>query len=393
MSLQNRPPKRYIILARKWLSGRITAEEKTQFADWYNKSQDEPLIVPEHKGLDEGEYRNRIFFGIQRRIDREKKKKGIPVFRYFTAAAVLALMCGLGVYLFIGRENPTLEKAGKITATERIGPGGDRAYLTLDDGSVLKLGEISDGMVKEEGNLKISKAQGTLIYETFDKAGSESAYNTITTPKGGQFSVILPDGTRVWLNASSSLRYPTHFNGEVRRVRLSGEGYFEVAKLPGKPGNNGSRFVINVNEREEVEVLGTHFNIMAYEDEDAIKTTLLEGSVRVSKNGTPHTGLLKPGQQSVYQDSKGFKIESDFDVKESISWKNGLISFKRADIRSIMRQIERWYDVEVIYQGEIPDRLFSGGISRNSNLSDLLEVLELNDIRFKVTNRTITVMP
>jgi transmembrane sensor len=391
MSLQNRPPKSFVLLARKWLNGSITSEEKTLFSDWYNLNQDEPLVLPESKGHDEKEYQNRIFSGIQKRIDQEDGKIHVLFYRYFTVAAVLLLVCGLGIYIFVDQRHHKSEKPGVALAVNSIGPGGDKAYLTLNDGSVLKLDEISDGAVREGENLKIRKAQGTLIYETFGKAESKFSYNTITTPKGGQFKIILPDGTRVWLNASSSLKYPTHFGDGVRQVSLSGEGYFEVAKLQGKPGSRGARFVIIVNEKEKVEVLGTHFNIMAYENEKVIKTTLMEGSVRVSKLGTSHTGLLKPGQQSVYQEKKGFKIDGSINVDESISWKNGQISFKHADIRSIMRLIERWYNVDVVYQGDIPDRLFSGGISRNSNLSELLEVLELNNIHFTVEGRTITV--
>ena len=389
MSLKG-PETRYQILAQKWLDGTIAPEEKKEFTDWYNQNQDTDVFVPESYGLDEAEHQARLLANIQSQIETKRDAKVISLFRPSIAAAVLLLLLGIGAYFLLSQKAAT-EAKPEIAVIEDVAPGTDKATLTLGDGSILKLDELADGAVKVDNGFRISKKSGEIIYEKVNSSNGQLTYNTIKTPRGGQFKVTLPDGSKVWLNSASSLRYPTVFGDEERLVSLTGEGYFEVAKM--KSAGKKVSFKINVNNKEHVEVLGTHFNIMAYSDEYAIKTTLLEGSVRVSKPGTKNQSLLKPGQQSVYNASKGFEIRKDIDVEESISWKNGLISFKDADIRTIMRQVERWYDVRVEYQGEVSKRLFTGGISRNSKLSSLLKVLEMNNIHFKIKGKIITVMP
>ena len=389
MSLKG-PETRYQILAQKWLDGTIAPEEKKEFADWYNQNQDTDVFIPESYGLDETQHRARLLANIQSQIEAGRDTKVMPLFRPSIAAAVLLLLLGIGAY-FLFSQKATHEQKQDIAVVEDVAPGTDKATLTLGDGSVLKLDELADGAVKEDNGFRISKKSGEIIYEKIKNSSGQLTYNTIRTPRGGQFKVTLPDGSKVWLNSESSLRYPTVFGNEERFVSLTGEGYFEVAKM--KLAKRKVSFKINVSNKEHVEVLGTHFNIMAYSDEHAIKTTLLEGSVRVSRPGTKNESLLKPGQQSVYHASRGFEIRKDIDVEESISWKNGLISFKDADIQTIMRQVERWYDVRVEYQGEVSKRLFTGGISRNSKLSSLLKVLEMNNIHFKIKGKIITVIP
>lgn len=313
------------------------------------------------------------------------------MFRFsVAAAAVLLLLLGAGTYFWVKEKNTATPEIAAVTGD--IAPGGDKATLTLGDGSVLKLNELANGALKEDKGFRISKKDGELIYERLSDPVGPVTFNTIKTPRGGQFRVVLPDGSKVWLNAASSLHYPTTFDHTDRRVSLTGEGYFEIAKQQDDK-KRPVPFRINVNNKELVEVLGTHFNIMAYSDEKVIKTTLLEGSVRVSKTGTRNASLLKPGQQSEYNGRDGFMVRSGIDPEESISWKNGLIAFKDADIKTIMRQVERWYDVKVEYEGDIPQRLFTGGISRNAQLSSLLKVLELNNIHFKVRGKTIIVTP
>lgn len=384
------PDARYLHLAEKWLAGTITPEEKQEFADWYNHGQNEHVLVPESNAISEQEHRDRLLANIREEISRTSQPKRFWLFRPSVAAAFALLFLAAGIYFFIPNKKPSLQTPAAITTN--IAPGGDKATLTLSDGSVLKLDELADGALQQESHFSIRKKDGELIYEPRDGVKSNSlSYNTITTPRGGQFRVILPDGSKVWLNASSSLRYPTGFDGDERLVSLSGEGYFEVAKAreKGKP----VPFRINVNDRETVEVLGTHFNIMAYSEEKAIKTTLLEGSVRVTRPGTRNSSLLRPGQQCLYDRTKGFVVRDDVDAGESISWKNGIISFKDADIETIMRQIARWYDVRVEYEGELPHRLFTGGISRKANLSGVLKVLELNNVHFEIKNKVIVVSP
>lgn len=389
MSLKN-PDSRYQELAKKWLDESITPDEKQEFAQWYNSGQDQEVIVPTSVALNEQDHHDRLLAQVRQQTGLSQPLKVRPLRWLSVAAAIALFVLGTATYFFINEKpDAASEVAGKEVD---MLPGGDRATLTLGDGAVLKLDELANGAVREDNGLRITKRGGELIYETLNDSNASPVYNTIKTPRGGQFSVILPDGSKVWLNAASSLHYPTNFNHTERKVSLTGEAYFEIAKLIGAD-KKPVTFRINVNNREQVEVLGTHFNIMAYSEEKVIKTTLLEGSVRVSKTGTGNAKLLKPGQQSVYNGKDGFLVKTDIDTDESISWKNGLISFKDADIQAIMRQVERWYDVKVEYEGEIPKRLFTGGISRNSRLSSLLKVLELNNIHFKVKEKTIIVSP
>jgi transmembrane sensor len=389
MSLNN-PDTRYQELASKWLAGTITTEEKLEFATWYNADQNQEVVIPESLAINEQAHHDHLLANVRQRAGMVKSIKIRPLVQLSVAAAVTLLLLSTSIYFFIKQKKSSIQELTSVVAD--IAPGGDKATLTLGDGSVLKLDELANGSVKEDNEIRITKKDGELIYERLNDSQGPLTYNTIKTPRGGQFRVVLPDGSRVWLNAASSLQYPTNFNSDYRLIRLTGEGYFEIAKLIGK-GKRPVPFRINVNNKEEVEVLGTHFNIMAYSEEKIIKTTLLEGSVRVSKTGTQNSSLLKPGQQSEYNGRDGFVVKTGIDPEESISWKNGLITFKDADIKTIMRQVERWYDVKVEYEEEIPQRLFTGGISRKSQLSSLLKVLELNNIHFKVQGKTIIVAP
>ncbi|WAC15200.1 FecR family protein [Dyadobacter pollutisoli] len=385
------PDARYLHLAGKWLSGTITPDERQEFADWYNRDQNDDVHIPESLAVSEAAHRDRLLANIREKIDRSEYRKRFWLFRPSIAAALVLLFLGAGAY-FMTTNKKQVQEPPVAAITRDVAPGGDKATLTLGDGSVLKLDELADGALKQEHHFNIRKKDGELIYEVKQPIATDKlTYHTISTPRGGQFRVVLPDGSKVWLNASSSLRYSTAFDGKERLVSLSGEGYFEVAKV--KANGRSVPFRINVNDRETVEVLGTHFNIMAYHEEQVIKTTLLEGSVRVTKAGTKNSSLLKPGQQCVYDRDKGFLVRDNIDAAESISWKNGIISFEDADIETIMRQIGRWYDVRVEYQGEIPRRLFTGGISRKSNLSGVLKVLEINNIHFEIKNKVILVTP
>ena len=382
---------KHLELAQKWLEGTITEEEKEVFSNWYNKNQGEEIIVPKNHGTSDDEYRNGLLNRIQWKISSDDNKvRRISWYRPAIAAAVALLLVSLGAVYYLNPGKKVMP-AAKVDATMDILPGGDKATLTLGNGATLMLDRMADGAVTKEGGLIIRKAGGELVYESRNTDRFPVTYNTIRTPRGGQYRVVLPDGSKVWLNAASSLSYPTAFSGPERIVKLTGEGYFEITKV--WSGNKSIPFRINVNDREIVEVLGTHFNIMAYSDEKNIKTTLLEGSVKVIKPGTDNSSILRPGQESVYNGNKGFQVRSDIDANQSVSWKNGLISYKNADIQTIMRQIERWYDVTVIYKDHIPYRSFTGGIARNSRLSSVLKVLELNDIHFELKEKQITVLP
>ncbi|MNQ92505.1 fec operon regulator FecR [compost metagenome] len=261
----------------------------------------------------------------------------------------------------------------------------NRATLTLDNGKTIALDSVADGKIALETGVEITKTEeGKIVYSQNGKQlQARAAINTMTTPSGGQFQITLPDGTMVWLNAASSIKYPAVFSSNERRVELTGEAYFEVAHNPSKP------FIVS-SAGQDVSVLGTHFNINAYDNEELIKTTLLEGSVKVTKAGAG-SRLLKPGQQASLKGGI-FKV-NQVDVNKAIAWKQGYFMFDNEDIKIAMRQISRWYNVEVVYQGDLSDLDFTGTMPRTYSLKQLLRVLELTgNFKFKIEGRRITVM-
>lgn len=307
-------------------------------------------------------------------------------FMRLAAAAAVFLIAGMSIYMCLkpGIQNPQNAGLIKKANTDKIVHGGKRAVLTLGDGSKVTLDTTQEHLVIRQGNTKVSKQSlATLAYYTENESTASVIYNTLSTPKGGQYELILPDQTRVWLNSSSSIRFPTQFKGKERRVSITGEAYFEVSK------NKAMPFKITVNHTE-VEVLGTHFNVMAYPDESAINTALFEGSVKVN-SGTEHK-VLVPGQES--RISKNGKINiSRADAEEVLAWKNGWFNFNNCDIQKVMRQISRWYDVEVEYQGKIPTGHFSGAVSQANEITKVLDILRTGGVNFKTEGRKIIVLP
>ena len=304
------------------------------------------------------------------------------------AAAVL-LVFSVGVYLWTGLPGNRKLARTKGPATPSlqndITPGGNKALLTLSNGTVIVLDTVGTGVVSRQGGVKAVKLdEGHLAYN-MDNAGIDAiTYNTLSTPRGGQYKVTLADGSNVWLNAASSLRYPTGFRGGERIVEITGEAYFEVAKNPSMP------FVVKVNGAE-VRVLGTAFNVMAYDDEAEVKTTLLQGSVVVSKGAVSR--MLKPGQQARLGAGGTISLDEDPDTDEVLAWKNNLFAFNDADIESLMRQIGRWYDVDVQFEGKI-SKHFNGNISRAVNVSKVFKMLELTgSVHFRIEDKKIVVSP
>lgn len=301
------------------------------------------------------------------------------------AAACLLVLLGAGAYLWLNPSTKTTAPAQHTLAKQpEIAPGGNRAILTLSDGTTINLDDAANGTVAQQGNASLIKnADGELLYRADQKQSSALYYNTMTTPRGGQFKLVLPDGTQVWLNASSSIRYPAVFNGTERKVTMEGEVYFEVAHQKNHP------FIVVANGTE-VHVTGTHFNVNAYADESVIKTTLLEGSVTVKKGDA--FANLKPGEQ-VESGNNGLSMVNAADVEETVAWKNGLFSFNGDDLPSIMRQLARWYNLEIQYEGAVPKRLFTGKVFRSMNLSETLKVFELSNVHFRIEGNKLTVIP
>lgn len=307
-----------------------------------------------------------------------EKKQPAKVFSWQRWAAAVLILIGTGVaaLLIYQQKKAAQPITGKTQKQKEVLPGTNKAILTLADGATIALDSNMQGQVAQQGNVNLQAAAGKLIY----KAGTTPAaqtitWNTLSTPKGGQYSLVLPDGSKVWLNAASSLKYPTAFIGNKRQVTLTGEAYFEIAK------NSEQPFFVNAGETE-VAVLGTSFNVMAYANENNIKTTLLQGTVKVSKQ--TESRLLKPGQQSLVSENGNMQVVDNADTDLAVAWKNGLTSFKSADIQTIMRQVERWYNIDVVFQGDIPTRKFTGDIPRSADLSALLHLLEISRIRYKM---------
>jgi hypothetical protein len=313
---------------------------------------------------------------------KKERRKNIR----YAAAAIIICMLSVSVY-FLFKPQP----ARQVSKTENIkspandvAPGGNKAILTLANGTSIILDSAANGTLTTQGNSKILKLNGMLSYNTLKNKSSEVLYNTISTPRGGQYELMLSDGSKVWLNAASSLRFSASFVGKERKVELLGEAYFEVAKNAAMP------FKVKVHGME-VEVLGTHFNINSYDNESMIRTTLLEGSVKIDKNNS--SSLLKPGQQAQMNKAGEIKIINNVDEEEAIAWKEGKFQFDKADIHDIMRQLARWYDVDVEYKGTVSSH-FGGTISRDVNLSQVLNMLHLTgEVNFQIQDKKVLVMP
>ena len=301
-------------------------------------------------------------------------------------AAVLVLALAGAAWYFWPRPAPptTMASARPAPAVPHdVQPGTNKAVLTLGDGSTVELGAGARGTLAHQGSADVVQLRnGELSYQASGK-DLPVVYNTMATPAGGQYEVILPDETHVWLNASSSLTYPTAFRGGERVVALKGEGYFEVAPDSHAP------FSVQVSGMM-VNVLGTHFNVNAYDDESIKRTTLLQGAIQVvTSSGSTQ---LSQGQQVTATKEGVLKLVADPDIDESIAWKKGLFSFNNADLAFIMRQFARWYNLTVRYEGPMSKRRFTGDVFRNLKLSEALKVLELNDVHFRIEGNNLTVI-
>jgi len=300
--------------------------------------------------------------------------------RWGWAAAAVVFLLGAGVFAFLQKDNKVKDN---IVLLQDVTPGSNKATLLLANGASVTLDSAGSRII-QQGNTAIQQHNGQLKYQA-DGSPADVGYNTLSTPRGAQFRVTLSDGTKVWLNSASSLKYPTAFTGKERIVELHGQGYFEVAKNAGQP------FKVRINNMD-VNVLGTHFDIMAYPDEKMVSTTLLEGAVQVHSGGDVQ--LLKPGEQAVLNKESHQLSVHAVAVNKVIAWKEGLFVFNNMDLATILREISRWYDVEIVYEVVPNGKLYGGGISRHLQLSEVLHFLEANGInRFKISGRKVIVLP
>lgn len=296
------------------------------------------------------------------------------------AAAVATMIASTGILFFNNKQEAATDQIAK---TNDVAPGHQGATLTLASGKSIRLADAAKGELAEEAGVTITKSSnGQLVYEIKGSKTEPNKLNTLSTAKGETYQVRLPDGSLVWLNAASSLTYSaTLIESGVRRVKLDGEGYFEIAKDKSHP------FIV-ATEKQEIKVLGTHFNVNSYNDELETKTSLLEGSVKINE-----ASEIKPGEQAITNSSKKTRI-AVADVDNAIAWKNGKFIFEEENIESIMRKLSRWYNVEVIYQGDFSNKTFDGSISRSDNISKILEKITFTQaVHFKIEGRRIYIMP
>lgn len=361
---------------------------------WENLREDDPVFPPRRSE----EILSKI---LQTGPSGEKEAEHtflsiVHYWKKLAAAAAVLLVAGAGIYFWQSRT--AAEPAVQVNQLQNdILPGGNKAVLTLGDGSTIVLDSLMNGRVATEGFTSIDKiAGGGLEYRASGQAASgrqHITYNRLSTPKGGQYKVTLPDGSKVWLNAASSIRYPTAFSDTERKVELRGEAFFEVSP------NEQAPFKV-ISDGMEVEVLGTTFNVMAYRDEAAVRTTLLEGSVMIipdERKGFPaadrrgNKKRLAPGQQARLNRAT-FRLDiADVNTGAAVAWKNGVFQFENASIKDVMRQAARWYDIEVTYDGKVPERQFTGKVPRNVPVSELLDMLRYTGVNFRIEGRRIIV--
>ena len=354
-----------------------------------------PVNFSELGGYDQFD---KVYNQILERIQENKAAEIIPLWRrlvpQIAAAALILIVFSLSLYWYTQPVNDQLAK--EQPQKSEIVPGGSKAVLILADGSSVELDTAMNGILAHQGNTDIKKTrEGLLEYDanSSQTGANKTAINTIITPRGGEYRLILPDGTKVWLNAASSLKFPAGFDGSERRVELEGEAYFEVASRY-KTGRKGEKvpFIVKTTG-QEVEVLGTHFNIKAYAEEGDTKTTLLEGSVRVTtmQGNKSNSRLLVPGQQALLLASGNVLSVSQADLEQAVAWKNGYFKFQREDIRSVMRQISRWYNVDIEYRGKVTEEEFGGKISRDESITGVLQILKLSNVKCRIEGKKIII--
>lgn len=396
--------KEFLEITNKYLNHTASKKEVQTVEAYYDLFSMEPEVLEKIAELGLDPLEKKLKAKISRRINELEgtvlpKASGYKLWYRIASAAVVLISLSLGLYFYVNRSSQY--SAMNITAENDITPGKNKAVLTLANGKQILLEDTIDGKIADEQGAVITKAKsGQLIYDDAysQKVNSEGNFNTLTIPKGGQFQLKLPDGTIVWLNAASVIRFPTTFSGlKERKVELMGEAYFEVAKVAvkeiGAKSIKHMPFIVQT-EKQRVEVLGTHFNVNAYNDILSVNTTLLEGSVRVvmlnMDGGNSSQVILKPNQQSVLT-TNGIRV-NQVDAEQAIAWKSGLFMFEGESLENIMKKISRWYDVDIYFSSEeLKHKIFSGSFSRFTNVSQVLQKIELtHSARFTVKGRKIT---
>ena len=390
--------KRLLHLIRKYVDGTANARERRFVEKYYRYFDHKEELSKDFSAAEQKEVEDRMLANIHAGMAQFEGRM-VPIYRSFrfrlTVAVVLALIVtGASFWYFSGVQGGKL--AGSREDYQEVIPERNKAVLTLANGSTIALNQFKAGMLATQGYTQvIKKDSGQLVYKAAateaSKGKGDILYNTLTIPPCSNYRIVLPDGSKVWLNATSSLRFPTAFQGRQRRVEVKGEAYFEVTEDPAHPFIVGIMAPNGAN-MGSVKVLGTHFNINAYMDHAMIKTTLVDGAIKIIKGSAQE--FLQPGEQATIAQRKDQINVAKVDASEAIAWKNGFFRFEEDDIADIMHEVARWYDVDVSYNGRYnSQRRYSGMISRQTKLSELLKILEASGFRFKVTGRKIIVNP
>lgn len=386
-------PENLIKIISRYLEGTATPEEEEQVNRWYSSFNDEEVEIPSNSLGMKDQIDTRLKLRLKEMMDNsyEKEIKVYPLRRTLlmriTAAAAVIFIISTGTYFFLHRSTDIqiVKKAKPVK--DDIVRFENKVILTLQDGSKISLTDAAKGEVIRQNGFTITKiADGQFVYNLLDSSDAKDsplALNTIETPKGGQVRVEFPDGSQVWINASSSFQFPVLFSNNEFNTDLNGEAYFEITP------NKLRKFRVR-SGRQITEVLGTRFNISAYRDEPSISTTLLEGSIRITDLYTKKLQLLKPGQQARL--NKTLQV-SDTEASEAIAWTEGYFHFNNADIKTVMRELERWYGITVRYEGELTKQKFEGAIDKKLSLQQVLGILEKSEVHFKVKGKEVTVMP
>lgn len=398
---------RFRFLFGKYTSGTASAEEREEFLDMVSDEQFthllKELIYNEVENTEPDHEINpakaeEIFEKITHdnrslnEFSTAGKFKKLRLYR-IAAAVLLGLIAWGGYLILMPKQNPHIAVKTTTPIENDVAPGHSGAILTLADGSTIVLDSAQNGLLASQGGTKITKTGARIDYTSHQNLAEKLLLNTMTTPKGRQFHLVLSDGSRVWLNAASSITFPATFSPNERRVEITGEVYFEIESI--MSGNNQKvPFVVVIrsenHDKREIEVLGTKFNVNAYSNESMIRTTLLEGSIKANEN--EQTMMIKPGEQVLmYGQAKNMSVLKDADVDEAVAWKNGFFTFKRATIGEIMRRVERWYDVTVEYPNGVPPGHYAGDVPMNVNASEMLKVLQVSGIRFKIEGKKIMI--
>jgi transmembrane sensor len=420
----NNLPNRISHLISKHLNDELNDQEKQELDEWVLQSEDHQRFFRQFtdeeafaatleeyetgKGIVLSKIKEAIHFKEQ-----PQTKRGMIWWlnrRRLTAAAASIIIAGGALMWWnINKKEKSVTKTAIVHPTPNRQPASEGAVLKLADGKEIILDNTQNGAVAIQGNTRVTKQGGLLSYNNND-AGNTVLYNTLSTPKGKIYKLLLPDGSLVWLNAASSIRFPTAFTNGERNVAITGEVYFEVKPLTQPAGGKQEKmpFIVQVNERAEVQVLGTHFNINAYANENAIRTTLLEGSVKVVNRQSAignnpsaskqNTVILKPGQQAALATNSRFTIDDSRltinhspDIKQVMGWKDGYFSLDDLSLEALMREVERWYDVDVEYENGVPAKAFFGKVNRDLSLFDFMEGLKDWGVRFRLEGRKVII--